>query len=298
MALDLSAANGHLFENITQAAQFTFNENALMKNLVTMYDMQGTPGMTASVPVYPKASAVGAAGADLSDDSALDTMASVDIAAQEFGNMTTLQDIVAESSPLSVAQDVGRVLGEGIAQAMDEVIVDLFNSGAITEVGPGAGGELTIEHLLKAGATLRNASVPMSGLVAVLHPLAAFNLKKSLLNSGGSIQQPVDHDGSSNAIIFGGSPDLQNQAGRDYFLGTVAGIRIFESASIDVDGSGDAVSAVFHPGAIGLVMKRDLRIATQRDESKRATEIVATAAFGAARLSNAKIAKITSDATL
>jgi hypothetical protein len=296
MALDLSAANGHLFENITQAAQFTFNENALMKNLVTMYDMQGTPGMTASVPVYPKASAVGAAGADLSDDSALDTMASVDIAAQEFGNMTTLQDIVAESSPLSVAQDVGRVLGEGIAQAMDEVIVDLFNSGAITEVGPGAGGELTIEHLLKAGATLRNASVPMSGLVAVLHPLAAFNLKKSLLNSGGTIRQ--DSDDSSAAAIFGGSPDLQNQAGRDYFLGTVAGIRIFESASIDVDGSGDAVSAVFHPGAIGLVMKRDLRIATQRDESKRATEIVATAAFGAARLDNAKIAKITSDATL
>jgi hypothetical protein len=285
-----------LFENITQAAQFTFNENALMKNLVTMYDMQGTPGMTASVPVYPKASAVGAAGADLSDDSALDTMASVDIAAQEFGNMTTLQDIVAESSPLSVAQDVGRVLGEGIAQAMDEVIVDLFNSGAITEVGPGAGGELTIEHLLKAGATLRNASVPMSGLVAVLHPLAAFNLKKSLLNSGGTIRQ--DSNDETAATIFGGSPDLQNQAGRDYFLGTVAGIRIFESASIDVDGSGDAVSAVFHPGAIGLVMKRDLRIATQRDESKRATEIVATAAFGAARLDNAKIAKITSDATL
>jgi hypothetical protein len=296
MALDLSAANGHLFENITQAAQFTFNENALMKNLVTMYDMQGTPGMTAAVPVYPKATAVGAAGADLTDDSALDTMASVDIAAQEFGNMTTLTDIVAESSPLSVAQDVGRVLGEGIAQAMDEVIVDLFNSGAITEVGPGAGGELTIEHLLKAGATLRNASVPMSGLVAVLHPLAAFNLKKSLLNSGGTIRQDSNDD--SAAAIFGGSPELQNQAGRDYFLGTVAGIKIFESASIDVDGSGDAVSAVFHPGAIGLVMKRDLRIATQRDESKRATEIVATSAFGAARLSNAKICKITSDATL
>jgi hypothetical protein len=45
-------------------------------------------------------------------------------------------------------------------------------------------------------------------------------------------------------------------------------------------------------------MKRDLRIASQRDESARATEIVASAAFGAARLSNAKIAKLTADATL
>jgi hypothetical protein len=296
MALTLADANGHLFENITQAAQFTFNENALMRNLVTQYNMVGTPGMTASVPVYPKATAVGAITGDLSDDSALNSMSSVDVAAQEFGNMTTVLDINAESSPLSVAQDVGRVLGEGVAQSMDEVIVDLFNSGAITEVGPGAGGELTIEHLLKAGATLRNASVPMNGLVAVLHPLAAFNLKKALLSSGGTIRQ--DSDDSSAATIFGGSPELQNQAGRDYFLGTVAGIKIFESASIDVDGSGDAVSAVFHPSAIGLVMKRDLRIATQRDESARATEVICTAAFGAARLSNAKICKITSDATL
>jgi len=282
MALTLSDANGHLFEDITQAAQFTFNENALMRNLVTQYNMQGTPGMTAAVPVYPKATAVGAITGDLSDDSALNTMTSVDIEAQEFGNMTTVLDINAESSPQSVAQDVGRVLGDGVAQAMDEVIVDLFNSGAITEAGPGAGAELTLEHIMKGVANLRNASVPMTGLVCVLHPFQAFNVKKTLLNAGGSL--------SNN--------DLANKAGRDYFIGRVAGVDIYESASIDVDGSGDAVGAVFHPQAIGLVMKRDLRIASQRDESARATEIVASAAFGAARLSNAKIAKLTADATL
>ena len=282
MALTLANADTHLFENITQAAQFTFNENALMRNLVTVYDMQGTPGMTANVPVYPKATAVGAITGDLSDDSALNTMTSVDIAAQEFGNMTTVLDINAESSPLSVAQDVGRVLGDGVAQAMDEVIVDLFNSGAITEAGPGAGAELTVEHIMKGIATLRSASVPMTGLVCVLHPKQAFNVKKTLLNAGGSL--------SNN--------ELANQAAREYFVGRIAGCDIYESASIDIDGSDDAVGAVFHPQAIGLVMKRDLRIATQRDESARATEVVASAAFGAARLSNAKIAKLTSDAAL
>tara|TARA_Y100000114_G_scaffold156062_1_gene181897 strand:- start:1397 stop:2245 length:849 start_codon:yes stop_codon:yes gene_type:complete len=282
MALTLANADTHLFDDITQAAQFTFNENALMRNLVTVYDMQGTPGMTANVPVYPKATAVGAITGDLSDDSALNTMTSVDIAAQEFGNMTTVLDINAESSPLSVAQDVGRVLGDGVAQAMDEVIVDLFNSGAITEAGPGAGAELTVEHIMKGIATLRSASVPMTGLVCVLHPKQAFNVKKTLLNAGGSL--------SNN--------ELANQAAREYFVGRIAGCDIYESASIDIDGSDDAVGAVFHPQAIGLVMKRDLRIATQRDESARATEVVASAAFGAARLSNAKIAKLTSDAAL
>ncbi len=45
-------------------------------------------------------------------------------------------------------------------------------------------------------------------------------------------------------------------------------------------------------------MKRDLRIATQRDESLRGFEIVASAAFGAAILDANKIVKITGDAAV
>jgi hypothetical protein len=85
---------------------------------------------------------------------------------------------------------------------------------------------------------------------------------------------------------------------RNYFIGTINGVRIFESASIDVDGSGDAVGAVFHPMALGMVMKRNLRIATQRDESARATEIIATAAYGVAELKDAYGVKLTADATV
>lgn len=280
--LDTGNSAGELFENITQAAQYTLNENALLRNLVTVYNMQGTPGLTASVPVWPKVSGLSAlsAGADLSNTDVAAT--AVDITAAEFGSMSTVQDIVVESSPIAVAQDVGRVLGDAVAQAMDETVVDLFTS-ASTDVGPGASGEMTIQHILKAMATLRNNSVPTTGCVAVIHPLAAYNLKQGLLNAGGN---------------FGASPDLANTAGRQYFIGTIAGCDIYESASIDVDSSGDAISAVFHPAAIGMVMKRDLRIATQRDESIRGFEIVASAAFGAGILDQNKIVKITSDATL
>lgn len=278
--LDTGNSAGQLFENITQAAQFTLNENALLKNLVTVYDMQGTPGLTASVPVYPKVGALSAlaAGADLSNTDIAAT--AVDITAAEFGAMATIQDIVVESSPLSVAQDTGKVLGDAISQSMDEVIVDLFAS-ASTDVG-GSTTELTIEQILKAAATLRNNSVPMDEVVAVVNPLAAFNLKKTLLNSG--------TNPSSN--------DLVNTAARNYFLGRVAGVDIYESASIDVDGTPSCTNAVFHKGAIGMVMKRDLRIATQRDESIRGFEVVASAAFGAAILDQNKIVKIASDAGL
>ena len=278
--LDTGNSAGQLFENITQAAQFTLNENALLKNLVTVYDMQGTPGLTASVPVYPKLGALTAltAGADLSNSDVAAT--AVDIEAKEFGAMATIQDIVVESSPLSVAQDTGKVLGDAVAQAMDEVIVDLFSS-ASTDVGT-ASGELTIDQILKAAATLRNKSVPMDEVVAVVNPLAAYNLKKTLLNSG--------TNPSSN--------DLVNTAARNYFLGRVAGVDIYESASTDIDGTPSTINAVFHKGAIGMVMKRDLRIATQRDESIRGFEVVASAAFGAAILDDNKIVKIASDASI
>jgi hypothetical protein len=283
MASELDTGNsaGQLFENITQSAQFTMNENALLRNLVTVYDMQGTPGLTASVPVWPRVTGLSAlsAGADLSNTDIAAT--AVDITAAEYGAMTTIQDIVIESSPIAVAQDAGAVLGGGVAQAMDEVIVDLFTS-ASTDVGPGAGNPLTMDHILKAAATLRKNSVPMQGIVAVLSPSAAYNLKKTLVNAGGSL--------SNN--------DLANAAARDYYLGTVAGVAMYESASIDVDGSDDAISAVFHPAAIGMVMKRDLRIATQRDESIRGFEVVSSAAFGAGILDQAKIVKMTSDSAL
>lgn len=284
--IDTGVANDHFYNNITQASQFVFNENALLRNLVTVYDMTGTPGLVADVPIIGKAGDAATAltaGADLSNDSTLaGAITSVNVTAAEYGKMTTVQDIVMEASPLDVANDLGFQLGAAVAQAMDETIVDLFTS-ATTDVGPGAGAELTVEHIMKGAAQLRSNSVPMQGIVAVIHPKAAFNLKKGLLNAGGS---------------FGAAPELANQAGRDYFVGRVGGVDIYESASIDVDSSDDGIGAVFHPGAIGMVMKRDLRIATQRDESIRGMEIVASAAFGAAILDDAKIVKLTSDCAL
>ena len=283
--IDTGVGAGVLFENITQAAQYVFNENAMLRNLVTVYNMVGTPGLTASVPLWPKASAVTAlgAGADLSNDSALASVTAVDITAAEYGNMATVQDIIIEASPSDVGADVGRQLGASLAAAMDKSIVDLFGSFTAS-TGPGAGNELTVEHLLRAAATLRANSVPMTGLVAVLHPFAAYNLKKTFLNAGGN---------------FGASPALADTVAREYFVGRVAGIDIYESAAIATgDAPFNTTGAVFHPAAIGMTLKRDIRIALQRDESLRGFEVVASAAWGASIIDNVKGVKLISDANL
>lgn len=281
--IDTGVGAGVLYENISQAAQYVFNENAMLRNLVTVYNMVGTPGLTASVPVWPKASAVSAlsAGADLSNDSALASVTAVDITAVEYGNMATIQDIIIEASPSDVGADVGRQLGAALAQGMDETIVDLFGSFSAS-VGS-AGSEVTAATIMAAAAKLRAASVPMQGLVCVLHPFQAYNLKQGFLNAGGN---------------FGAASDIANAVGREYFVGRIGGVDIYESASIDIDASDDAVGAMFHPAALGLALKRDIRIALQRDESLRGFEVVASAAWGAAIIDNTKGVKIVGDAAL
>lgn len=281
--IDTGVAAGVLFENISMAANYTFQENAMLRNLVTTYDMTGTAGLTASIPVWPAATAVTAltAGADLSNDAALDAVTAVDITAVEYGNMSTVQDIVIEASPSDVGADIGRQLGGALASAMDTSITALFTSFTAS-VGT-AGAEITPATIMAAAATLRNASVPMQGLVCVLHPFAAYAMKTTLLNAGGA---------------FGSSPDLANNAGRDYFIGRIGGIDIYESANVAVDGDGDQLGAVFHPASMGMALKRDIRIALQRDESLRGFEVVASAAWGAGIIDNVKGVKLLGDATL
>ena len=281
--IDTGVGAGVLYENISQAAQYVFNENAMLRNLVTVYNMVGTPGLTASIPLWPKATAVTAlaAGADLSNDSALASVTAVDITAAEYGNMATIQDIIIEASPSDVGADVGRQLGASLAQAMDETLVDLFASFS-SSVGS-AGTEVTAATIMAAAAKLRAASVPMQGLVCVLHPYQAYNLKQGFLNAGGN---------------FGAASDIANAVGREYFVGRIGGVDIYESASIDIDGSDDAVGAMFHPAALGLALKRDIRIALQRDESLRGFEVVASAAWGVGIIDNVKGVKIVGDSAL
>lgn len=272
-------STGGLYTNIQQSALFTFNENALLRNLVTNYDLTGTSGLTAQIPVYPisaDASTALTEGSDLTTTQTV-TPTAVTITAAEYGQRADITDLMLEASPFDVANDVGRILGDALAQAMDETIVDQF--GSFTEAGPGAGAAMTIDHIIDAAADLRTAKAPVD-YVCVLHPKQAIDIKKELANSGGQL--------SAN--------DLANDVMKTYFLGVVNGVRIFESASLDIDGNDDAVGAIFHPMALGMVMKRNLRIATQRDESARATEIIATAAWGNAIIKNAYGLKLTSDA--
>jgi N4-gp56 family major capsid protein len=277
MAVTTSTTLDDLFVNIIAQARFTAEEQSLMMGLVTQYNIQNQAGKTIQVPKYPAITAASIAeGTDLSSTTV--STSKVEVTIGEVGAQVLLTDMATYGAD-SPATAMGTLLGNAIATKMDTDLLALFAgfSGALGA----AGAELTVADLFKAAATLRANKVTGS-MAAVVHPFQAYQLKANLTNTF--------------ANPNGG--DLQNEAMRNGYVGTIAGIDIYESANISVDSAGDAVAAVFAPEALMIAIKRDFNLAPQRDESLRAWELNATAVYGVAELDDSFGVKITADAVL
>ena len=259
-----SSTLSELFTNITQEAIFTFQETSVMRPLVTLYPIVGS-GKTVEVPVYPtiSASAVNEA-TDLSNTAVNPTSAT--ITASEIGVMTTLTDLGANSASRNVGADIGKLFGEAIAKKVDTDLVNLLDDFASASDQGGAGTELTADLLFKAQAILRTANVP-APYYGVFHPKALFNLKKTLTQAG--------YAGTATAMS-----DIGNEALRNGYIGRIAGIDVFENANITIDAYDDSFGGVFHPASLGLAMKEEFKVESQRDASLRATELVASIVYG------------------
>ena len=269
-----SATISELYTEIVAEALFVASEQSIMRNLVRNYTIAGG-GKSVEVPIYANVSASAVNEAtDLSNTAVNPT--SVTITASEVGIMTTLTDLARNSASRNVAGDIGRLFGEAIARKIDADLSALF-TGFSTERAGGAGNELTVADVFEAVADLRTANAP-APYYGVFHPKQIFNVKKSLTNT-----------------FVGRDTELSNEAMRTGFVGTIAGVQIFESSNISVDGSDDSIGGVFSQDALALAMMQDLKIESQRDASLRADEIVATAVYGVSEIHDSYGVKLTAD---
>jgi len=254
-----------LFENITAEAIFTFQDTGVVRNLVTMYPITGS-GKVVDIPIYPTVSAAAVAEATDLTNTAVST-SNATITVGEKGIMATLTDMARNTASRNVGADLGRLFGEAIAKKVDTDLVALFSDFLAGNDLGSAGTELTADLLFKAQAILRSGGVP-APYSAVFHPKALFNLKKTLTQAG--------YVASTAPAIS----DLGNEILRNGYIGTVAGIDVYEDANLVIDGSDDINGGVFHSSAIGLAMKQEFKIEAQRDASLRADELVATVVYG------------------
>ena len=269
-----SSTISELYTEIVAEALFVASEQSIMRGLVRNNSIVGGR-KSEEVPIYATVSAGAVSEASDLSNTAVNP-SSVTITASEVGIMTTLTDLARNSASRNVAADIGRLFGESIATKIDTDLAALFTVFS-TEKGPGAGSEITVQDLFECAAELKTNKAP-GPYYGVFHPKQIFNVKKSLTNT-----------------FVGRDTELSNEAMRTGFVGNVAGIQIFETSNIAVDGSDDSIGGVFSQDALGLAMMQDLKMETQRDASLRADEIVATAVFGVGELHDSYGVKITAD---
>ena len=254
-----------LLSPIVQEAMFVAQEKSLLRGLVKNFTVPRNSGKVLQVPIYPVSTATALTEADDLTPSAVSTNVA-NITLSEVGLMTNVSDLSLNYSESNVISDVGRLFGEAIALKIDQDIAALFDDFTTTAIGTGTGDNVTAADVFNAIAKLRTKSVDPSGMVCVLHPLVAHDLKSSITSTFGA---PAS--------------DMGNEAMRTGLVGNLGGIPVYESAAI-TSASGVSKGAVFHRDAIGLAIGEDIKIESQRDASARATELVGSATYGVAQL--------------
>jgi N4-gp56 family major capsid protein len=246
-----------------------------MRGLVKNYTLAPGQGKTVNVPIYPLQTAAGATEGEEVPDTTVTTNEAT-FTVSPVAIRTILTDFARVSSPSNVVADLGRLFGEAIARKID---TDL--TGKFTQFNAGFGDwgstRITAADIFKAVAKLKAAAVPTEGMVCVLHPEIAYDLKASLTTAG------------NTPFTSGGYLDIGNEAMRMGFVGMLAGIPIYETSNIAQRAggdSGDYPGAVFHRDALGVGFIGDIAIETQRRASFLGDDIVCSAYYGTGILQN------------
>lgn len=290
MAINTTSTHGALLTNILQSAVFTASERSIAGNLVRVFDLAGTPGLTAQIPVYPEVAASGLTeGTDLTTQTSVNPT-SVTVTASEIGVRADITDLLRESSADDVAASVGRILGAGIGEKVDTDVFSQFDS-LTTNVINQSGTDLAPNTILDAIYKLRAQNAPADAdgdFYGVFAPAQLHNVAKVLTQAGYGAST------TSAAVSNVGNEILSSSA----YMGKLFNCKIFMTTAVAVDSANDAVGGVFSPDAFAHVIKRPIVVREQYDASLRSTEYVATTARGNAIIKDAYAVKVKTEAVI
>ena len=179
-------------------------------------------------------------------------------------NMFDLVDIQAQ------------LMGQAIADVVDESIVDLFPLFTTVTVSHAGATHRTIYHR-NAIAKLAAQGIPAPSLRCVLHPAQAEDLFNDY-NNPSTTRRPTDDN--------------------DPFLeGRINGVPVYASALVDLTGS-DAYGLMFDPFAIVYGVEEDIYIDQVWNYEKNGLDLYARIEYGVAIWSQKRGCSILTDATL
>ena len=274
---NFNSSDTQILTNMLQEAMFTQSEKSIADKVFKLYDMSGTPGLTAQIPIYPEIAAQEVAETAEVTDTAF-SVTQVDVTAAEVQARVDVGDLLNESTSRNTASDCGQLIGSAIGEKVDTNAFALFaedsiRTGGGTMVGT-TGVAVTPSLILEAVYNLRavNAPTDASGdYHCVLAPGQAYDIARLLTAAGSST--------TTNVLSDVGNQLLSSSA----FVGRIYNVKLFSSSAIAADSvATDINGCVFSPSAFAHIVKRPLRIESQRDASKRMTEYVGSTAVKSA----------------
>jgi N4-gp56 family major capsid protein len=244
-------------------------------------------GRIAQVPIWGQGSAQlitneGAATArDTTSSEALITL-------KEHVYYSQVTDMLKDSAYGDVMAQLAEVSGRAIGESLDTMAFGEFSSFS-SDIGSTT-TELTTELILKAAATLRAAKV-MGPYYAVVHPNAAFYMKKTLT-------QVLPY---SAATGLANPSNVGNQVMVSGVIGSIGGVTVVESPLVAAVTTGGATAyrcGVFAPSGLGIAERGGLSLTQLYLPQSRATDMSVVAVAGAAVLQSTHGVAITAEGTL
>lgn len=243
-----------LVVNTKAATVYTAQESSLWLSgmLIPMVNLPAG-STTAQIPVMGSVTAEKLTSADpdaLDDFTALtvtDTKKTIE------ANIYAARHVLRDLGGIDPAE-TGRVLGNAITSKFDaDVIYAMRDFTASADTG-----SLNVDDIFDAVATIRGNG-EMGQLYGVISPAAAAELMKAV-----------------GAQAYAGG-DFQTEALRNGFLGTVAGVRLFQSAFVNSTNLGTgAKGAIFGADAMRIAMFKNVDLEVQRRAAAVGNDIVAS----------------------
>lgn len=279
--------NSELFANFVADAQYAMYEQSVARQLVRVFPVPMNAGKIVQVPVWASISAQLLTDEEVATAKTTNTTAPT-ITLKEHVVYNQITDMLRDSSYGDVMADLAAQSGLAIGESLDTMVFGEFENFS-SDIGS-TSTELTTELILKAAATLRAAKV-QGPYFAVVHPNAAFNMKKVLT-------QTLPYNGATTIAAL--SP-LGGQIQVTGIIGQVAGVTVIESPLVEAVTTGGATAyrgGVFAPSALGLAERGGLDMNTLYLPAARATDLVLKAVAGAAVIRSTHGVAITSEGTL
>lgn len=284
-----SSWNDEFYANFVTDAEFAAYETSVSRQLCKLFQVPMNAGKVAQVPIWGQGSAqliTNEAAASARDTTSSQALITLD----EHVYYSQVTDMLRESAYGDVMAQLAEISGRAIGESLDTLAFSKFSSFN-SDIGSTT-TELTTELILKAAATLRAAKV-MGPYFAVVHPNAAFYMKKTLT-------QVLPYNGAT-AGTQAAVTDLGNQVLISGIIGSVGGVTVVESPLVGSVTTGGATAyrcGVFAPTALGIAERGGLNLTTLYLPQSRATDMSVVAVAGAAVLQATHGVAITAEGTL